>query len=101
MRQSSQVFIFLVNFLIIQLSVFFFLCPFSLLFSGVLQVTMQIIRQDGFLGLFRGMTPTLVREVPGYFFFFGGYELSRYLLTPKGKTVDEIGKIIVSMKSLF
>lgn len=63
-------------------------------FSGVMQVTMQIIREDGFLGLFRGMIPTLVREVPGYFFFFGGYELSRYLLTPKGKTVDDIGEII-------
>ena len=53
---------------------------------------MQIIRDDGFLGLFRGMIPTLVREVPGYFFFFGGYELSRYFLTPKGKTVDDIGE---------
>ena len=62
-------------------------------FSGVVQVTMQIIREDGFLGLFRGMTPTLAREVPGYFFFFGGYELCRNLLTPKGKTVDDIGKI--------
>lgn len=61
--------------------------------SGVVQVTMQIIREDGFLGLFRGMTSTLVREVPGYFFFFGGYELSRYLLTPKGKTVDDLGAV--------
>jgi len=59
-----------------------------------MQVTMQIIREDGFLGLFRGMIPTLVREVPGYFFFFGGYELSRYFLTPKGKTVDDIGENI-------
>lgn len=62
--------------------------------SGVMQVTMQIIHQDGFPGLFRGMVPTLIREVPGYFFFFGGYELSRYLLTPKGKTVDEIGEYL-------
>ena len=54
---------------------------------------MQIIRADGFLGLFRGMVPTLAREVPGYFFFFGGYEMSRYLLTPKGKTADDIGKM--------
>lgn len=61
--------------------------------SGVVQVTMQIIREDGFLGLFRGMTPTLAREVPGYFFFFGGYELFRHLLTPKGKTADEIGPL--------
>lgn len=61
--------------------------------SGVVQVTMQIIREDGFLGLFRGMTSTLVREVPGYFFFFGGYELGRYFLTPEGKTVDDLGAV--------
>lgn len=66
---------------------------FAVFFSGVMQVTMQIIHEDGFLGLFRGMTPTLAREVPGYFFFFGGYELCRHFLTPKGKTADDIGKV--------
>lgn len=62
---------------------------------------MQIIREDGFLGLFRGMTSTLVREVPGYFFFFGGYELSRYFLTPEGKTVDDLGKIYFQFQFQF
>lgn len=61
--------------------------------SGVLQVTMQILREDGFLGLFRGFTPTLAREVPGYFFFFGGYEGCKYLLTPAGKTKDDLGPV--------
>lgn len=61
--------------------------------SGAVQVTMQIISENGFLGLFRGMTSTLAREVPGYFFFFGGYELCRYSLTPEGKTVDDIGPV--------
>lgn len=51
----------------------------------------QIMRDEGFLGFFRGLTSTLTREMPGYFFFFGGYELSRHLLTPPGKTKDEIG----------
>ena len=32
-----------------------------------------------------------MREVPGYFFFFGGYEISRYMLTPAGKSKDDIG----------
>lgn len=27
----------------------------------------------------------------GYFCFFGGYELCKHLLTPPGKTKDEIG----------
>lgn len=29
--------------------------------------------------------------MPGYFFFFGGYEATRGLLTPAGKMKDEIG----------
>lgn len=66
-----------------------------------MQVTMQIVREDGFLGLFRGMVPTLVREVPGYFFFFGGYELSRYFLTPKGKTVDDISECFYLLSTVI
>lgn len=31
--------------------------------------------------------------MPGYFCFFGGYEVSRYLLTPEGKTKEEIGPL--------
>lgn len=34
----------------------------------------------------------MAREMPGYFFFFGGYEVTRHFLTPEGKTKDEIGK---------
>lgn len=34
----------------------------------------------------------MAREMPGYFFFFGGYEMTRHFLTPEGKTKDEIGK---------
>lgn len=48
-------------------------------------------RTEGLRSFFVGMTPTLAREVPGYFFFFGAYETSRYYLTPRGKTKDEIG----------
>lgn len=41
---------------------------------GPFKLTAQIIRNEGPLGLFRGLVPTLVREMPGYFCFFGGYE---------------------------
>ena len=30
--------------------------------------------------MYRGLTSTLMREMPGYFFFFGGYEGARELL---------------------
>lgn len=39
-----------------------------------LQLTAQILKQEGVSGFFRGLVPTLAREMPGYFFFFGAYE---------------------------
>ncbi|CAL1281105.1 unnamed protein product [Larinioides sclopetarius] len=54
-------------------------------------LTKEIFKSEGILGFFRGFGVTVIREMPGYFFFFGGYELSRNMLTPKGKTKDDIG----------
>ena len=62
--------------------------------SGPWMLTRQILREEGIPGMFRGLVPTFAREMPGYFFFFGGYELCRFMLTPPGKTKDEIGKIL-------
>jgi len=59
---------------------------------GPWALTRQILHTEGPQGLFRGLIPTFAREMPGYFVFFGGYEVSRALLTPSGKTKDEIGK---------
>lgn len=44
------------------------------------QLTRQIFKQEGILGFYRGLGPTLAREMPGYFFFFGGYEGTREFL---------------------
>ena len=44
-------------------------------------------RNEGIGGLFHGLSPTFVREMPGYFCFFFAYEFSREMLTPKGKKV--------------
>lgn len=43
-------------------------------YIGPVALTQQIWRTEGLKGLFRGLVPTLAREMPGYFFFFGGYE---------------------------
>ncbi|XP_035431892.1 mitochondrial ornithine transporter 1 [Spodoptera frugiperda] len=56
-----------------------------------LQLTQQIFRQYGVQGLFRGLVPTIMREMPGYFFFFGGYEGTRELLKKPGQSKDDIG----------
>ena len=60
---------------------------------GPFELTRKILREEGVKGLFRGLGSTIVREMPGYFLFFGGYEGTRTLLTPEGQTKDDIGKV--------
>nr|CAB3266169.1 mitochondrial ornithine transporter 1 [Phallusia mammillata] len=55
---------------------------------GVLK---QMIKTEGLLSPFQGLTSTWAREMPGYFLFFYGYEWTRSLMTPKGKTKDDVG----------
>ncbi|XP_068174392.1 solute carrier family 25 member 15a [Antennarius striatus] len=60
--------------------------------STVWSVVKSVLKAKGPLGFYEGLTSTIVREVPGYFCFFGAYELSRskfaqYLGTDK----DSIG----------
>jgi len=50
------------------------------------------LHQEGIRGLYKGLTATFMREIPGYVFFFGGYEICRALLTPPGETKDNIGE---------
>lgn len=56
-----------------------------------IQLTQQIVREHGVPGLFRGLTSTIMREMPGYFFFFGAYEGTRTLLAKPGQSRDDIG----------
>ncbi|KRY00553.1 Mitochondrial ornithine transporter 1, partial [Trichinella pseudospiralis] len=58
---------------------------------GPTLLTRQIVRQEGFVGLFKGLSPTLIREIPGYFFFFGTYEASRHMLTPENGDKNNLG----------
>ncbi len=51
---------------------------------GPFKLTGQILKQEGIGGLFHGLKPTFMREMPGYFFFFFAYEFTRELLTPEG-----------------
>uniref|UniRef100_A0A6M2DHE9 Putative mitochondrial carrier protein n=1 Tax=Xenopsylla cheopis TaxID=163159 RepID=A0A6M2DHE9_XENCH len=58
---------------------------------GPVKLTRQIVAQHGFRGLFVGLGATIAREMPGYFFFFGGYELTRELFRKPNETKDDIG----------
>lgn len=43
--------------------------------KGPMEVIKQIYRQAGFTGLNRGLTLTVLREVPGFAVYFGSYEI--------------------------
>ncbi|CAN9511023.1 unnamed protein product [Ophioblennius macclurei] len=45
--------------------------------STVWSVVKTVMKTNGPLGFYQGLTSTIVREMPGYFCFFGAYELSR------------------------
>ncbi|XP_042369398.1 mitochondrial ornithine transporter 1-like [Plectropomus leopardus] len=45
--------------------------------STVWTVVKTVLKTDGPLGFYQGLTSTMVREIPGYFCFFGAYELCR------------------------
>jgi len=60
--------------------------------SGV-KLTRDILRKEGLFGLFRGFQSTLVREMPGYFVFFGAYEGTRSMLTPTGQAKGNSGPL--------
>lgn len=47
-------------------------------------VTKEILAKDGVAGLFRGLTATFTREMPGYFIFFYSYEFTRELFRAEG-----------------
>ncbi|XP_067841989.1 solute carrier family 25 member 15a isoform X2 [Heptranchias perlo] len=61
--------------------------------STVWSVIKNILKTDGPTGLYRGLSSTLMREMPGYFFFFGGYEFGRSIFTAAGQSKDDLGPI--------
>nr|XP_043065809.1 mitochondrial ornithine transporter 1 [Drosophila bipectinata] len=56
-------------------------------------LTRYIWRTEGIRGFYRGLSSTFIREMPGYFFFFGSYEGTRELLRSNDQTKDEIGPV--------
>ncbi|KAM4695681.1 mitochondrial ornithine transporter 1-like [Rhinophrynus dorsalis] len=60
-------------------------------------VVRSILSSEGISGLFRGLSSTWLREVPGYFFFFGGYELSSDLLSHREGSKDPPGALVITL----
>ncbi|XP_031607103.1 solute carrier family 25 member 15a isoform X1 [Oreochromis aureus] len=60
--------------------------------STVWTVVKTVLKTDGPLGFYQGLTSTFVRELPGYFCFFGAYEWCRSTFARHmGTSKDGIG----------
>lgn len=61
-------------------------------YNGPLDVARHVLRSEGgMLGLFTGLTPTLMREVPGNAFMFGVYEATKQYMAG-GKDTSSLGR---------
>ena len=54
-----------------------------------------MLRKHGLRSFFVGLLPTVCREMPGYFFFFGAYEMSRSYFTRTGQAKEDIGMFLI------
>ncbi|XP_072259876.1 mitochondrial ornithine transporter 1-like [Pyxicephalus adspersus] len=62
--------------------------------NTVWAVVKSVAKQEGPLGFYQGLISTICREMPGYFVFFGGYELSKsFFASSGGKSKDELGPV--------
>ena len=61
--------------------------------TNAFALTKSIFAAEGIRGLFKGLKPTFVREMPGYFCFFYAYEFSREVLANEGQKKDDIGPL--------
>ncbi|GBG75813.1 hypothetical protein CBR_g21058 [Chara braunii] len=62
------------------------------MYNGPLDVARHVIRSEGgVLGLYKGMVPTLMREMPGNAAMFGGYEMTKQMLAG-GRDTSQLGQ---------
>ncbi|XP_035535434.1 solute carrier family 25 member 15a [Morone saxatilis] len=60
--------------------------------STMWTVVKTVLKKNGPLGFYQGWSSTIVREIPGYFCFFGAYEMCRSKFAQyKGTDKDSIG----------
>ncbi|CAG8481483.1 14450_t:CDS:10 [Ambispora leptoticha] len=59
-------------------------------YKGPIDAVRQLYKEGGIRSIFRGSAATFLRDGPGSAAYFGVYELTKRLLTPKGSTPDQL-----------
>ncbi|GAM20206.1 hypothetical protein SAMD00019534_033810 [Acytostelium subglobosum LB1] len=57
-------------------------------YTGPIDVIRQIIKKDGILGMFKGLRPTLLRDIPGDMVYFTMYEFMKRRLTTMAESPE-------------
>jgi hypothetical protein len=61
-------------------------------YTGPIDCIRQTLKTEGLVnGLYKGHGATLLREIPGNFFWYGVYEGTCILMTPEGGTKADVG----------
>jgi len=62
----------------------------QLKYNGVFDVARLVLSKYGIRGIYQGLGPTFLRDIPSNASYFGFYELSRRAMVSPGKNVGEI-----------
>jgi len=65
----------------------------QVVFNGPVDCVRKIYQKNGLKGLYRGMTSTIYREIPGYGGQFWMYEALKRGLTREGEAVHDLGAV--------
>ena len=78
--------------LFVPLSLPFFLSFLFFTHVGPIDCIVQTVKSEGIVnGLYKGHAATLLREIPGNFFWYGVYETTCHLMIPEGGTKKDVG----------
>lgn len=60
---------------------------------GPFRLIQEMVARHGARSVFKGWNSTLMRELPGYGFYFMSYEMAIRAFTPQGKTVNDLSSL--------
>ena len=64
-------------------------------FSGPVDAVVKILKQNGIRGVYRGTGATLLRDVPGSYAYFAGYEFVRRKFIPEGGDAGDLSPLVL------
>ena len=60
-------------------------------YKGFVDCARTIVQSRGPLGIFQGFAATMMRNIPGNFLWYGGFELTRELMLQDGQSRSDLG----------